>query len=105
MDVAPDTALGDLALALGVVDLLVGDRDVLSSDVVLVGSLHVVVEYLHGDGNETRVSDPSSIVTSFDFSLLVVSDLVHSGLVGDGVVLDGDQGGHSAHGGDFSSAR
>jgi hypothetical protein len=53
LDVAPDTALGDLALALGVVDLLVGDRDVLSSDVVLVGSLHVVVEYLHGDGNET----------------------------------------------------
>jgi hypothetical protein len=39
LDVLPNTVLGDLALRLGVVDLLVRDVDVFPSDVVLIVSL------------------------------------------------------------------
>ena len=103
LDVASDTCLCNLSLAFGVVDLLVGDTDILSSDIILVWSLHVFVEDVHCDRNETGMGDPSTVMTGLNLSLLVFSDLVHGSFIGSWVVLDRDQSSHSSHSSDLSS--
>ena len=64
----------------------------------------MLVEDLQSDIVEEGVGDPSSVVAVLDFPQLVGPDLSHSDLVSLGVILDGDLGRHSAHGGDLAPA-
>lgn len=68
----------------------------------LVRTNHVLVEDLHRDLVDERVSDPSPVMSVRDFAILVGTDFGHSDLVGFLVALDGDLSGHSAHGRDFA---
>lgn len=94
--------LGNTARHLCVGNHLVCNRDVLATDVVLVGALHVLVKDLHGDGDEGGVSDPSAVVAGSDLAELVGADLGHGLLVALWVVLERDLGRHTAHGGDLA---
>ena len=62
----------------------------------------MLVKHLHGDRDETGVSDPCTVVTSSDLAELVGGDLVIDLVIGRLVVLDWDVGRHAAHGCDFA---
>ena len=68
---------------------------VLTAHEELVGSGHVLVEYLGSDGGESRVCHPGTIVTSTNLTQLVGAHTLHGLIVGSLVVLDGDLSGHT----------
>lgn len=103
LDVALHSVLRDLAAGdLGVQQVLGADFDLLAADVVLVGTVHVLVEDVHGDLADQRVRDPGAVVARGDFAELVGADFGHGGCVGLFVVLDGDLSGHASHRSDFA---
>lgn len=69
----------------------------------LVRSDHSLVEFLESNLDQSRVGNPSTIVSSFNLSLLVSVNLSHRLVVGGFVVLDGNLSRHSSHGGDSTS--
>lgn len=117
VEVLPDAVLGDGAGDVHVEQVVGRDVDVLAADEELVGSGHVLVEDLGGDGREGGVRDPGSggvnqggldrglkdkrslpVVAGADLAELVGADVVHGLVVGGLVLLDRDLGRHAAHG-------
>ena len=97
---------GDVLLEAGFGDGAGGDGEQVGGGGVVVGELlvdlvglrHEAVEDFEGDGDEAGVRDPGAVVAVGGFALLVGADLGEGALVGFGVGLDGDEGGHAAHG-------
>ena len=102
VQVLADTLLGDLAGNVHVEQVVGGDLDILTANEVLVGGWHVLVEDLGCDGCEGWVGNPGSVVAGLDLAELVGVDTLHGLVVGGLVVLDGDLGSHSSHGGNLA---
>ncbi len=68
----------------------------------LVGAKHVLVEDVHGNLVDQRVGNPCSVMSSGDFAQLISPDLLHSNLVGLGVIFDGNLSRHSTHSSNLS---
>jgi len=62
----------------------------------------VLVKDVAGNLVDEGVRNPGSVVSSGDLAVLVCPDLLHSDLVGLGVIFDRDLRRHSAHGSDFA---
>ena len=62
----------------------------------------MLVENFQSDVIKEGVGNPGSVMAVLDFSEFVGTDLAHSDLVGLEVILDGDLGRHSAHGGNLA---
>lgn len=98
VEVLADAFLRHAAGHVHVQEVVGGDVHFFAADVHLVRRGHVLVEDFGGDGGEDRVRNPGAVVASADFAELVLSHVVHGGVVGFLVVLDGDLSGHAAHG-------
>lgn len=96
VQVLADAVLGDLAGDVGVQEIVGGDVNVLAADEQLVGSGHVGVEDLRGDGGQRRVRNPGAVVSGAHFTQLVGAHALHGLVVGGGVVLDGNLSGHAS---------
>ena len=59
----------------------------------------MTIENFHSDSIEERVGNPGSVVAVLNFSELVDTDFIHCDLVSLDVILNGNLGRHSAHGG------
>lgn len=103
VQVLADAILGDLPRDVHVQEVVLSDLDIFAADEHLVGSGHVLVEYLGCNGSECWVSNPGSVMACLDFTELVGVDAFHSLVVCSFVVLDGDLSGHSSHGVDLTS--
>lgn len=57
----------------------------------------MLIEYIHGNLDQRRVSYPGTVVSSRHFSFLVCSYFGHSGVVLGGVILDRDLCRHTTH--------
>ena len=98
VEVFADAVLGDAAGDVHVEEVVLANLDVLAAHKQLVRGGHVLVEDVGGDGGQGRVGDPGAVVAGADLAQLVGADIVHGHVVGLLVVLDGDLGGHAAHG-------
>src|SRR5580700_8847415 len=97
VDIQPEAALGDVALW-NREQIGRDNAPILAPDMNLVGSFHMGVEDLSGDWNEAGVRDPRAIVSRLYLAQLVETHLLERRLIGDGIILDGNLRGHSAHG-------
>jgi hypothetical protein len=98
VEVLADTRFGHFTGDVHVEEVGGGDVHVVAAEVHLVGAGHVFVEDFGGDGGEGWVGDPCAIVACARLAELVRAYFGHGGVVGLLVVLDGDLGGHAAHG-------
>ena len=103
VEVLADAVLGDLARNVHVQEVVAGDVDVVAAHEHLVGCGHVLVENLSRDGGERRVGDPGAVVAGGDLAQLVGIDTLHGAVIGGLVILNGDLGGHTAHGVDLAA--
>lgn len=102
-EIRSNASLGDPSRHIGVEQIEGGDVHVLAADVVLVGARHVFIEDFEGDLDQSRMSNPGSIVTCLDLSKLVRSDLLHGGIVRLRIVFDGNLSCHSSNGSDLAT--
>lgn len=63
----------------------------------LIRPLHMFIKYIHCDFDQSRMSDPSSIVSCGDLSFFICSNFVHCVIVLCWIVLDWDLSRHSSH--------
>ncbi len=72
VDVHAQTLLGDAA-HVGSEQIRGADMNVLTLGVNLIFRGHVLVEYLFGHGNQSRMGNPGAIVTRLNFTKLVLA--------------------------------
>src|SRR5258707_8694393 len=77
--------------------------DIFALPIYLVGSLHDLVKFLHGDLHQARMSHPGAIMTIGGLAPLVGAYTLQRLFVGLGIVLDGDLGRHAADGVDVTA--
>ena len=75
----------------------------IKTDADLIGTHHVLIKDLTGNFVNQRMSNPGTIMAVGNFSKFVCADLVHRGLIGFFVSLDGNLSGHPADGRDLAS--
>jgi hypothetical protein len=71
--------------------------NVLALHLDLVRTRHVLVEDLFSNRHQTRMRYPRAVVSGFHFPKLVLTYLVHRGLVRSGIIFDRDLRGHTTH--------
>jgi hypothetical protein len=124
--VSSDTVFGDASWYVGIEKIESGNVDIFATNVILrskqvvnnpvpsrperdvaylIRSRHSFVEDIEGDFDESRVSDPSSVVSSVAFALLVGSYFVHDSVVLGFVVLDGNLCSHTSDSSNTSPRR
>ena len=95
VQVLPDTVLSDATRDVGVQEVVGGDAHILTAHEQLVGGRHVLVKHLRGDGGQSRVGNPGTVVTGTHFTELVGANTLHGLVVGGRVVLDRNLSGHT----------
>ncbi|KAI3485184.1 hypothetical protein L1887_51469 [Cichorium endivia] len=98
--VGTHTRLSDLTGHVGVEQVERRNLDLLAAHVVLVGAEHVLVKDLERDLDQSRVRNPGAVVAGLHLAQLVGAHLLHGGVVGLRVVLDGDLRSHTTDGSD-----